>query len=164
MINAIHSHYPPTNASQVVKINQGPLGSSPSSRIPCAINTSGCGRFPIFCSRLSARICFSSSRACAWRAGAAVVEGRMFPASLLAQVQVYIDCAVSGDKTCRHVCMHACKWSYRVWDIRSINSSFSGLCARCRWRLSEVLRRWRLCWGLASLHYIQLYQHPRTNI
>lgn len=61
--------------------------------------------------------------------------------------------------------MHACLYlegggyGCRV-GIRSINSSLSGLCARCRWRLSDVLRRWRICWGLGSLHYTTISASP----
>ena len=55
-------------------------GFSFSSKIPSLTSSSGFGLFWIFCSRLSARMCFSRSRWLACNAGAAVLSGRMLPA------------------------------------------------------------------------------------
>jgi hypothetical protein len=55
----------------------GLVGSS--IKIPSLINSSGFGRCEIFSFRLSARMCFSSSRCWPWIAGAAVESGRMLP-------------------------------------------------------------------------------------
>ena len=49
--------------------------------MPSLINSSGFGRCSNFCSKLSARICFSSSFCCPCIAGAAVESGSMFPVS-----------------------------------------------------------------------------------
>ncbi len=59
-------------------------GFSSASRIPSLTNCSGLGLCCIFCSRLSARMCFSRLRWLACRAGAAVESGRMFPESVSA--------------------------------------------------------------------------------
>ena len=58
---------------------QAERGSSSSVKIPWVISASGSGRFWILCSRLSASMWRSSSRALACRAGAAVDAGRMLP-------------------------------------------------------------------------------------
>lgn len=64
----------------------GDVGSS--LKMPSLSNSSGFGRCWIFCSRLSARICFASSFCFSCNEGAAVESGRMFPKTPQHQNQI----------------------------------------------------------------------------
>lgn len=55
------------------------VGSSSAPRIPSLTSSSGFGLCWIFCSKLSARMCFSNRLCCPCNAGAAVESGKIFP-------------------------------------------------------------------------------------
>ena len=71
-----HSSYIPHFDSPLHSFT-GEVGSS--SNIPSFISSAGLGRCCSFCSRLSARMCFSNSFRWPSMAGAALESGRMFP-------------------------------------------------------------------------------------
>ena len=63
-------------------------GFSCASKMPSLTSSSGFGLCWIFCSRLSARMCFSRLLWFAWRAGSAFELARMLPVSLLNSVSI----------------------------------------------------------------------------
>lgn len=77
--NPPHSKPPSPTAVRIVTPHSPPAATSPSFSIPSRTKSAGFGRFEIFCSRLSARMCFCNSRCWPWMAGAAVEPGRMLP-------------------------------------------------------------------------------------